>query len=424
VEFPRGGQVTRGAGFELARMAREAVPDLAILLQSSRVEFAAGAAEVGAAFLRKYSVTLLTDLRHFMVEHFAFGDFIFRMPNGREVGRASDLKTLEELLQVVPAESIAFHGERNHFSNWFTARTEFALARKLKPRKVRDFGSLEDLRHDLVASIAEYRREQSETLVADFDRHTFDPEVSFFTRIGGGSLGGKARGLAFVRFLLAYHSTMRRFSDVHITVPSAIVLATDCFDRFLADNDLLAFALSSNDDDEILRRFLRRLRAPCWRTSISFCTECGGRWRCDHPACSRTRSTCLSPGSTTPSCCRTTIPRHASAWRNWLPRSSGSTLRPSVIGSRRISGRRPTAWRRRRWPCCCRRSWARATGHAIPRTSREWRAAQLLSFTSAPIRRWHRGGGAGDGPRGRGGRAVPDVLPALPPAPGAVLRGR
>jgi CheY-like chemotaxis protein len=256
VEFPRGGQVTRGAGFELARMAREAVPDLAILLQSSRVEFAAGAAEVGAAFLRKYSVTLLTDLRHFMVEHFAFGDFIFRMPNGREVGRASDLKTLEELLQVVPAESIAFHGERNHFSNWFTARTEFALARKLKPRKVRDFGSLEDLRHDLVASIAEYRREQSETLVADFDRHTFDPEVSFFTRIGGGSLGGKARGLAFVRFLLAYHSTMRRFSDVHITVPSAIVLATDCFDRFLADNDLLAFALSSNDDDEILRRFL------------------------------------------------------------------------------------------------------------------------------------------------------------------------
>ena len=58
--------------------------------------------------------------------------------------------------------AIAFHGERNHFSNWFTARTEFALARKLQPRKVSDFPTLEHLRHDLIESIAEYRREQSE----------------------------------------------------------------------------------------------------------------------------------------------------------------------------------------------------------------------------------------------------------------------
>ena len=31
-------------------------------------------------------------------------------------------------LRAVPAESIGYHGERNNFSNWFTARTEFALA--------------------------------------------------------------------------------------------------------------------------------------------------------------------------------------------------------------------------------------------------------------------------------------------------------
>jgi CheY-like chemotaxis protein len=256
VEFPRGGQTTRGAGFELARMAREAVPDLPILLQSSRVEFATGAAEVGATFLRKYSNTLLSDLRRFMADNFAFGDFVFRMPDGSEVGRATDLKGLEALLHVVPVESIGFHGERNHFSNWFRARTEFALARRLRPRKVTEFPTLETLRGDLIDSIAGYRREQGETLVADFDPETFDPGVAFFARIGRGSLGGKARGLAFVRYLLGHHEAARLIAGAHISVPPAIVLATDIFDRFVAENDLLEVALGSADDDEIVRRFL------------------------------------------------------------------------------------------------------------------------------------------------------------------------
>lgn len=256
VEFPREGVLTRGAGFDLARAAREAIPDLPILLQSSRVEFAAEAHEMGASFLRKYSDTLLADLRRFMIEHFAFGDFVFRLPDGREVGRASDLKDLEEMLGRVPAESIAFHGERNHFSNWFTARTEFALARKLRPRTVAEFPTHEHLRRDLVASIAEYRREQNETLVSDFDPVHFDPAAAFFSRLGGGSLGGKARGLAFVRRLLGDHGLGRRFDGVRIAVPPALVLATDTFDRYLSENGLLDFALGCPDDAEIERRFL------------------------------------------------------------------------------------------------------------------------------------------------------------------------
>jgi CheY-like chemotaxis protein len=256
VEFPRAGRISRSAGFDLATMARAQVPDLPILLQSCRVEFAAAAREVGATFLRKYSVTLLADLRHFMVEHFGFGDFVFRLPDGREVARATDLKHLEDLLRVVPCESIAYHGERNHFSHWLTARTEFALAGKLRPRRVSDFATLEDLRRDLIDSIAEYRRGQCNTLVADFDRESFDPRAPFFVRIGGGSLGGKARGLAFARDLLAREPAIRNFAGIEIDVPPAIVLASDCFDRFLADNALLDFALNHSDDEEIERRFL------------------------------------------------------------------------------------------------------------------------------------------------------------------------
>ena len=59
------------------------------------------------------------------------------------MARATDLNELETLLHTVPAESIAYHAERNHFSHWLMARTEFALAQKLRPRKVSDFASLE-----------------------------------------------------------------------------------------------------------------------------------------------------------------------------------------------------------------------------------------------------------------------------------------
>lgn len=256
VEFPRAGLPSRESGFELARMARERIPDLPIVLQSSRPEFASGALRVGAAFLRKYSETLLSDLRAFMVENFAFGDFVFRMEDGTEVDRARDMKSLEAKLSTAPAESIAYHAQRNHFSNWLSARTEFALARKLRPRQVNDFDTLEELRHDLIASIAEYRREQSETLVADFDLNTFDPESNFFARIGNGSLGGKARGLAFVRYLLNYQGIGRRLPGVRIAVPPAVVLATDCFDRFLAKNGLRDLALNSRDDERIIAEFL------------------------------------------------------------------------------------------------------------------------------------------------------------------------
>ena len=106
------------SGFELARMVRAEVPDAPIVLQTSRTEFRARANAEGYSFLRKRSPTLLRDLRRFLTEQFGFGDFAFRLPNGQEVARARDLNELEVRLHEVPAESIAYHSERNHFSRW------------------------------------------------------------------------------------------------------------------------------------------------------------------------------------------------------------------------------------------------------------------------------------------------------------------
>ncbi|MFI5244305.1 MAG: PEP/pyruvate-binding domain-containing protein [Gemmatimonadales bacterium] len=256
VDFPRGGQPARDAGFVLARAVRADAPDVPILLQSSRGEHAVRAAAEGLPFVLKGSPTMLHDLHRFMVERFSFGDFVFRLPDGREVGRASDLRGLEDQLAAVPAESVAYHGERNDFSTWLAARAEFALAHRLRPRRVSDFSTLEQLRAALIDSIAEYRREQAQSLVGDFDRDAFDASEPFFARIGGGSIGGKARGLAFVRRLLGLHHVHRFFPGVQVNVPPAVVLGTDVFDRFLADNELLDFALKAADDEAIVHRFL------------------------------------------------------------------------------------------------------------------------------------------------------------------------
>src|SRR6266481_4849404 len=256
VEFPWEGKLSPEAGFELARMVKSLVPDVPVVLQSSRTEFRPRAHAEGHSFLRKRSPTLLKDLRRILTEQFGFGDFVFRLPDASEVGRAKDLTELEKQLQTVPAESIVFHAQSNHFSHWLVARTEFALAAKLRPRKVSDFASPEHLRRDLIESIHEYRREQGEVLIGDFKADTFKPSESSFLRIGSGSLGGKARGLAFVRHLLRKSRITRRFPGIRISVPPAVVLATDVFDQFVTENNLLDFALHCEDDAEIQRKFL------------------------------------------------------------------------------------------------------------------------------------------------------------------------
>ena len=274
VEFPWEGKLSPEAGFELARMVKSLTPDVPVVLQTSRTEFRPRAQAEGYSFLRKRSPTLLKDLRRILTDHFGFGDFVFRMPDQREVGRAKDLTELEETLQTLPADSLVYHAQRNHFSHWLMARTEFALAAKLRPRKVSDFNGPEHLRRDLIESINEYRREQNEVLIGDFKPDCFKPSDSSFLRIGSGSLGGKARGLAFVRHLLRTRRITRRFPGVRISVPPAVVIATDLFDQFLAENNLSDFALHCDDDTEIQQRFLdAALPVPLQESLRAFLSE-------------------------------------------------------------------------------------------------------------------------------------------------------
>ncbi len=255
IEFPRDGAKDSKAGLRLAQEIKNSHFDVPILLQSDSEEFKDRAEEMGVSFCVKTSPSLLREVRDFMVNYFSFGDFVFHLEKGdEEVGRASDLRGLEKMLSSVPVESLRYHSENNHFSRWLKARTEFWLAHKLRPQRISDYESLEQLRKSLIKTLKDFRRGQGQGLVSDFDRRTFDPQSSL-ARIGGGSMGGKARGLAFINSLLSSYSLGDRFDRVKISIPPMVVIGSDAFDHFLDDNNLRDFALRCDDEAEIETRF-------------------------------------------------------------------------------------------------------------------------------------------------------------------------
>ncbi len=254
ISFPREGKIDPEAGLRFTSHVKQSNADIPILLQSNSQELQARAESMGASFLLKSTPTLLQELGRFMKRYFSFGDFVFTLPDGTEVARAADLRVFEQKIQVVPPDSIRFHAERNHFSNWLKARTEFWLAHRLRASRVSHFESIEGVRQHLISSLREWRRERYRGSIVDFDPENF--EAANFARIGRGSLGGKARGLGFVVSLLSNFNLRDTFPGVEIAVPPVVVLAAEVFDQFLDRNHLREFALHCEDDEELVNRFL------------------------------------------------------------------------------------------------------------------------------------------------------------------------
>ncbi len=255
VRFPRAGVLEPEAGFELLRHARRLIPDLPVVLQSSEQRNRAKAQRLDAAYIDKNSPRMLHRLRTFMLHNLGFGDFVFRLPDGREVGRAVDLNDLENHLWQVPAESLLYHGRYNHFSNWLMARGEFELAESLRPRQVSEFNDAEALRRFLIACISEQRDLKQRGQIGEFSRLHFNPKLDF-SRIGQGSLGGKARGIAFINTLLQRHNLQEHFPGIGIGIPQTFCIGTNPFDDFINDNELQDVIQSDMSNAEICSAFL------------------------------------------------------------------------------------------------------------------------------------------------------------------------
>ena len=256
VEFPRNGALDPDAGIEFLRMIRQDRFDIPLLLTSVDDHNRFRARELSAAFLNKTSPNVQEEIHAFFVQSLAFGDFVFRLPNGREVARASDLRSLERVLQTVPAESLQFHAQRNDFSRWLFTRTETVLAAKLRDLRVEDFEDVEALRRFLIRLIHARRQARQRGIVVDFAADDFDLMTNFF-KVGQGSLGGKARGLAFLLSLLNENRSLtKKYADIQLDVPQTLVITTEVFDEFVANNRLGYLAHERLSDREISTRFL------------------------------------------------------------------------------------------------------------------------------------------------------------------------
>ena len=256
VRFPRGGEVDPKAGLKLVDWIQDRQPHLPLVVHSSEPVNRSPAEERQTFFLDKNSPTWLQDLHGFFMSNLGFGDFIFRSGDGAyEIDRARNIREMETKIRRLPDDSLVYHLSRHHLSTWLMARSEHALAIRLRGKFLSEFEDLDAARSYVVEQLRALRAEQRRGRISDFTRSDFDPAAPF-VRLGGGSLGGKGRGIAFLAALMHRLNFDEKYPEVRIGVPQTLAIGTDAFDEFLEHNELEKLAVQSDDDIKLAGSFL------------------------------------------------------------------------------------------------------------------------------------------------------------------------
>ena len=256
ISYKRDNMSDENAGIALCKAVMADDDKVPFLLQSSSPVHKKMAEELGAGFINKYSKSLSLELRNFIIQNLAFGPFIFKNPETMEpIAIATDLQSLQQKLLTIPDKTLEYHATRNHFSKWLNARALFPVAQMFKYIRKEDFETMDEMRRFLYIAISSFRLGKGRGVIAKFDKTNYD-EYQVFSRIGDASIGGKARGLAFINRIIKTYKLFNKFPGVLITIPRTVVLSTDIFDEFMDHNNLYSAALSDLPDDEILNRFL------------------------------------------------------------------------------------------------------------------------------------------------------------------------
>lgn len=247
------------AGVRLCEHIRKKDSRIPLVLQSSEIAMCENAASVHAEFIYKHSKTLFDELELFINEKLAFGAFRFINPSTGEVlAVAEDLAGLQAAIETLPDDVLLHYSGQNMFSKWLRARGLFDLADQIREMFVDNFDDgVAGLRSYLTTVVRRHRRAMGQGVVAEFNTSTYNRYITF-ARCGTGSLGGKARGLAFVGSMIEQHNLYAAWEDVRVTIPRTLAVSTGYFEEFMADNGLhyIASEATSMSDSEILAEFI------------------------------------------------------------------------------------------------------------------------------------------------------------------------
>ena len=245
------------AGIDLCNLIRKDNPTMPFLMQSSQESMREVAEQLGVGFVVKHSKTLIHEIGEYIGREFAFGDFVLTDPKtGDEIARAEDLLGLERLLHTLPDSELYNVVTTTYLSKWLLSRGIFSLGNSFRAQSLKMFNNdLVAVRQFLTESIRDYRIKQGLGVVARFSAETYNDAI-WFSRLGNGSIGGKARGLAFMNHVLQHYNLYNEWEGVRVMVPRTLVITTEYFDRFIIENGLQYVVNADLSDAEILSEFV------------------------------------------------------------------------------------------------------------------------------------------------------------------------
>ena len=256
VRFPKGGCLNKVAGFELAQQVKGMINDLPFLLQSEDEENEKIALARKIDFLSKTSPSLLHNLRSYILESYGFGPFVFKYPDGRVIEEANDITTLEKIVRDLPEESLQYHAANNDFSRWFRARAEFEVAEKLRFLDAAKIDSASDMRNYILGVLTAYFKKYQTGSILSFEGLAKKDMENAFIKLGKGSLGGKARGVAFMNAMISKAHMADKYEDMKVKVPRSFVVGSEVFEKFIEQNDLYSFISHGPSEAEIAKKFV------------------------------------------------------------------------------------------------------------------------------------------------------------------------
>ena len=202
--------------------------------------------------LIEISQTYVRDLRQYLEQSMCVVPLELAVEGEDRPKEVFDLRSLETAIRTVPDTVLCKALRRGTVQRWLVMRSEHGLAQAFDG--LGRNAAAADLRGELLRAMDEHRRSVLTNALTDF---LTPPSVqnASFVRLGGGSLGGKARGLAFMRQVLSRYLDPNAFPGVTVEMPRTLVICTDVFDDFVLANRLMDVVTGDMSDQAIVQAF-------------------------------------------------------------------------------------------------------------------------------------------------------------------------